>query len=225
MKNKLIKIILSSAVMLAVLFTGVAVCNAEDASSQEGAATDTVVTELIEKCAELPSAENVTLDDKELIMEIKQGYDSLDRAGKASLGADNLTKINECVTALEPYLLGYVVTKLEELPKKIRAKNKDRLVEIYNEYDILSDDAKESIDPELSKKFLDAVKEYAPELLGDEADAQDNDGEQTEETTETASSGILGMHAWEFAILCLLSVVIVLNIVLIVFAAVKIFGK
>ncbi len=210
MKNN-IKAILTFILTLIVLMGCVCTANAEGVD----------IEALKEKCAQLPTVKTLSIEHKDLIVEVKAEYDKLSITEKGQLGADNLAKISEITTAFEPLLLGDTVTRTNELPEKIKKKHKKEVVAIYKQYSVLSDEAKESFDATKFEKLNAAVKELAPELLG-EGEA----GNAEQKTEQTSSQTlILGMYIWEFVIIVFLALVTLLNIALIVLVAIKVLGK
>lgn len=189
----------------------------ESTSSEEIPAK---IQELIEKCSKLPIADDVTEEHGDLIIEVKQAYDSLERSDKALVGGDNITKITTAYNAYLPYLIGRIVEKLEALPKRIKDKHKDQLVDIYGEFSLLTDEEKDSLDPELVEKYMEGVKKVAPELLGEEAQNEEASAENKTEKTQ-----ILGMYIWELAVVIFLVLILCFNVFLIVFSAIKLFKE
>ncbi len=202
---------------------------AEEASTPDAAAGDAAtgetvevskdVQEIIDLLGKLPAADKVTEKDGKNIKKIRKLYIGLESSDKKALGADNLTAINDTYTAYLPYLIADVLEGMESLPKRVKAKDADKLKEIYANYELLNDDALESLDQDTVDKFLVNCKKFVPEVLGDKAD----DIKVDEKDTGSAAPTILGMLIWEFAILVLLALVILFNIALIVFTSIKIF--
>lgn len=221
MKKILLRLVLIALAAMTVL-SGMTVF-ADEAAAEQSASSETssAVSTLVDDISKLPLAKNVTIEDKDAILKVKRAYDALERSDKAQLGADNLAKINEVYAAFEPLLLADVATRAEALPKRAKEKDKDTVTELYNDYKLLSDEALESLDPDLVKKLEKAVEKVAPELVEDGKD------KETEETkTEKKSKPVwktMGMTGWEFAILVFLAVIILFNVAMIAVASVKIF--
>lgn len=175
---------------------------------------------IIDDCAKLPGADDVTAEHGELIVRAKSAYDKLERSDKALVGSDNITKLSVAYNAYLPYLIGGIVEKLEALPKKIKDKHKDQLTEIYTEYSLLTAEEKDSLDPELVKKYEDGLRKVAPELLGEDAVT-----EETPADTKAEKVEIFGMYIWELALVAFIALVICFNVFLLVFTAIKLFKE
>ena len=195
-----------------------------DAATGDAATGETVelskdVQEIIDLLGKLPAADKVTEKDGKNIKKIRKLYIGLEASDKKTLGADNLTKLNDTYTAYLPYLIADVLEGMESLPKRVKAKDSDKLKDVYANYELLNDDALDSLDKDTVDKFLVNCKKFAPEILGDKAD----DIKVDEKDTGSDAPTILGMLIWEFAILVMLALVILFNIALIVFTSIKIF--
>ena len=197
---------------------------AEDASSEQDSSSQTssAVTALVSEVEKLPLAKNVSIKDKDLILKVKREYDALEKSDKAQLGAENLEKINSVYAAFEPLLLADVASRIDALPKRVKEKNKSDVKKLYEDYQMLSSEALESLDLSLIKKLEKAVEKVVPELIKDE----DKSSQREDNSNKKASKPVwqkMGMTAWEFFLLAFLSVTILFNVAMIIVASVKIF--
>ena len=217
---------LTSLIVLVLCLVMVFTASAFSVQAEETEEVDTaaVVAELTELCGQLPDADNVTAEDGEIIIKAKKLHDALDMNARAELGTDNLKKVADAYTAYTPFMLNQVVQDIKELPKNVKEKDKDKVVDIYERFSMLSDESKEAMNADRVKQLEKAVKKVAPELLGDDAAAEEEGkkDEKDENTKKTSSSTILGMAIWEFICIAVLALIVIANIVLIVVALTKI---
>lgn len=193
---------------------------AEDASAEKEVSS--AVSSLVSEVEKLPLAKNVSINDKDLILKVKREYDALEKTDKAQLGAENLEKINSVYAAFEPYLLADVASRIDALPKRVKEKNKSDVKKLYEDYQMLSKEALESLDSSLVKKLENAVSKVAPELIND----KDKSSQSKQSSNKKTSKPLwqkMGMTAWEFFLLAFLSLTILFNIAMIVVASFKIF--
>lgn len=193
---------------------------AEDASAEKEVSS--AVSSLVSEVEKLPLAKNVSINDKDLILKVKREYDALEKTDKAQLGAENLEKINSVYAAFEPYLLADVASRIDALPKRVKEKNKSDVKKLYEDYQMLSKEALESLDSSLVKKLENAVRKVAPELIND----KDKSSQSKQSSNKNTSKPLwqkMGMTAWEFFLLAFLSLTILFNIAMIVVASFRIF--
>lgn len=221
MQKKLTSLI-ALVLCLVMVFTASTFC--VQAEETEEVDTAAVVAELTELCGQLPDPDNVTAEDGEMIVKAKKLHDALDMNARAELGTENLQKVADAYVAYTPFMLNQVVQDIKELPKNVKEKHKDKVVDIYERFTMLSDESKEAMNADRVKQLEDAVKKVAPELLGDDAAAEEEGkkDEKDENTKKTSSSTILGMAIWEFICIAVLALIVIANIVLIVVALTKI---
>jgi len=219
MSNFLKKAIVFLMVFI-IAFGGIQVMAAEATDEKKAEEIPAEIQAIIDDCAKLPVPDDVTAEHGELIVKVKSAYDKLERSDKALIGSENVTKLSVAYTAYLPYLIGGIVEKLEALPKKIKDKHKDQLVEIYDEYSLLTTEEKDSLDPELVKKYEDGLRKVAPELLGEDAIT-----EETPTDTKAEKVEIFGMYIWELALVAFIALVICFNVFLIVYTAIKLFKE
>lgn len=218
MKKLFLRIAVLSLTVISVLSSFTVL--AEDASAEKEVSS--AVSSLVSEVEKLPLAKNVSINDKDLILKVKREYDALEKTDKAQLGADNLEKINSVYAAFEPYLLADVASRIDALPKRVKEKNKSDVKKLYEDYQMLSKEALESLDPSLVKKLENAVRKVAPELITD----KDKSSQSKQSSNKKTSKPLwqkMGMTAWEFFLLAFLSLTILFNIAMIVVASFKIF--
>lgn len=218
MKKLFLRIAVLSLTVISVLSSFTVL--AEDASAEKEVSS--AVSSLVSEVEKLPLAKNVSINDKDLILKVKREYDALEKTDKAQLGAENLEKINSVYAAFEPYLLADVASRIDALPKRVKEKNKSDVKKLYEDYQMLSKEALESLDSSLVKKLENAVRKVAPELIND----KDKSSQSKQSSNKKTSKPLwqkMGMTAWEFFLLAFLSLTILFNIAMIVVASFKIF--
>lgn len=218
MKKLFLRIAVLSLTVISVLSSFTVL--AEDASAEKEVSS--AVSSLVSEVEKLPLAKNVSINDKDLILNVKREYDALEKTDKAQLGAENLEKINSVYAAFEPYLLADVASRIDALPKRVKEKNKSDVKKLYEDYQMLSKEALESLDSSLVKKLENAVRKVAPELIND----KDKSSQSKQSSNKKTSKPLwqkMGMTAWEFFLLAFLSLTILFNIAMIVVASFKIF--
>lgn len=218
MKKLFLRIAVLSLTVISVLSSFTVL--AEDASAEKEVSS--AVSSLVSEVEKLPLAKNVSINDKDLILKVKREYDALEKTDKAQLGAENLEKINSVYAAFEPYLLADVASRIDALPKRVKEKNKSDVKKLYEDYQMLSKEALESLDSSLVKKLENAVSKVAPELIND----KDKSSQSKQSSNKKTSKPLwqkMGMTAWEFFLLAFLSLTILFNIAMIVVASFKIF--
>lgn len=218
MKKLFLRIAVLSLTVISVLSSFTVL--AEDASAEKEVSS--AVSSLVSEVEKLPLAKNVSINDKDLILKVKREYDALEKTDKAQLGAENLEKINSVYAAFEPYLLADVASRIDALPKRVKEKNKIDVKKLYEDYQMLSKEALESLDSSLVKKLENAVRKVAPELINDKDKSSQSKQSSNKKTSKPLWQKI-GMTAWEFFLLAFLSLTILFNIAMIVVASFKIF--
>lgn len=171
---------------------------------------------LKEICSTLPNEKTVSLAHKDDIITAKKMYDSMDTSQKIELGSENVSKIAVAFEAFTPLLLGDVVTRIEEIPEKVKKANKDEVKTLWEDYNLLPEDARVAVNKKLAKKLNDAVKATNPELLGDEAK------DEQEENKNEKEKGKSNFKIWEIVVLSVLAFFILFNIVMVIIVAFKI---
>lgn len=218
MKKLFLRIAVLSLTVISVLSSFTVL--AEDASAEKEVSP--AVSSLVSEVEKLPLAKNVSINDKDLILKVKREYDALEKTDKAQLGAENLEKINSVYTAFEPYLLADVASRIDALPKRVKEKNKSDVKKLYEDYQVLSKEALESLDSSLVKKLENAVRKVAPELINDKDKSSQSEDSSNKKTSKPLWQK-MGMTAWEFFLLAFLSLTILFNIAMIVVASFRIF--
>lgn len=218
MKKLFLRIAVLSLTVISVLSSFTVL--AEDASAEKEVSS--AVSSLVSEVEKLPLAKNVSINDKDLILKVKREYDALEKTDKAQLGAENLEKINSVYAAFEPYLLADVASRIDALPKRVKEKNKSDIKKLYEDYQVLSKEALESLDSSLVKKLENAVRKVAPELINDKDKSSQSEDSSNKKTSKPLWQK-MGMTAWEFFLLAFLSLTILFNIAMIVVASFRIF--
>lgn len=218
MKKLFLRIAVLSLTVISVLSSFTVL--AEDASAEKEVSS--AVSSLVSEVEKLPLAKNVSINDKDLILKVKREYDALEKTDKAQLGAENLEKINSVYAAFEPYLLADVASRIDALPKRVKEKNKSDVKKLYEDYQMLSKEALESLDSSLVKKLENAVRKVAPELINDKDKSSQSEDSSNKKTSKPLWQK-MGMTAWEFFLLAFLSLTILFNIAMIVVASFRIF--
>ena len=193
MKKLFLRIAVLSLTVISVLSSFTVL--AEDASAEKEVSS--AVSSLVSEVEKLPLAKNVSINDKDLILKVKREYDALEKTDKAQLGAENLEKINSVYAAFEPYLLADVASRIDALPKRIKEKNKSDVKKLYEDYQMLSKEALESLDSSLVKKLENAVRKVAPELINDKDKSSQSEDSSNKKTSKPLWQK-MGMTAWEF---------------------------
>lgn len=218
MKKLFLRIAVLSLTVISVLSSFTVL--AEDASAEKEVSS--AVSSLVSEVKKLPLTKNVSINDKDLILKVKREYDALEKTDKAQLGAENLEKINSVYAAFEPYLLADVASRIDALPKRVKEKNKSDVKKLYEDYQMLSKEALESLDSSLVKKLENAVRKVAPELINDKDKSSQSEDSSNKKTSKPLWQK-MGMTAWEFFLLAFLSLTILFNIAMIVVASFRIF--
>lgn len=218
MKKLFLRIAVLSLTVISVLSSFTVF--AEDSSAEKEVSS--AVSSLVSEVEKLPLAKNVSINDKDLILKVKREYDALEKTDKAQLGAENLEKINSVYAAFEPYLLADVASRIDALPKRVKEKNKSDVKKLYEDYQMLSKEALESLDSSLVKKLENAVRKVAPELINDKDKSSQSEDSSNKKTSKPLWQK-MGMTAWEFFLLAFLSLTILFNIAMIVVASFRIF--
>ena len=118
------------------------------------------VSELIERINALPDSEHITLDDKEEFKKIKKAYDSLSDGEFNQLPAECILKVTGDYEALCLLMMPDIVERIKALPdvKKLTAKDKETVLELYDDYEFLNDDCKAAIASKHSDKLKEAYE-------------------------------------------------------------------
>ncbi len=109
----------------------------------------------------LPSYENLTLDDKEYIDELKEIYDGMSKYEKSFMASslvDRLNKASDRMNELVKDLIGDFMTAMDELPAKedLTIKDKEKIDKVNEMYKGMSDFEKKLV----SKEHKDKLTEY-----------------------------------------------------------------
>lgn len=190
--------------------------------------TETIDIEQIKEiCTRLPNEKTVKMEHKDDILTAKKAYDAMDTEQKLALGSENIAKISVAYDAFIPLLMTDVVARIEQLPEKAEKADKDTVTVLWEDFSLLTTDAKESVNKKLVKKLKTTVKAVDSSLLSEEdlqALQQEEQKAKEEEEAKNAQAGAPAFHAWEVIVLGVLAMVILFNIVMIVVVAVKIFS-
>ena len=109
----------------------------------------------------LPSYENLTLDDKEYIDELKEIYDGMSKYEKSFMASslvDRLNKASNRMDELVKDLIGDFMTAMDELPAKedLTIEDKEKIDKVNEMYKGMSDFEKKLV----SKEHKDKLTEY-----------------------------------------------------------------
>ena len=109
----------------------------------------------------LPSYENLTLDDKEYIDELKEIYDGMSKYEKSFMASslvDRLNKASDRMNELVKDLIGDFMTAMDELPAKedLTIEDKEQIDKVNEMYKGMSDFEKKLV----SKEHKDKLTEY-----------------------------------------------------------------
>ncbi len=109
----------------------------------------------------LPSYENLTLDDKEYIDELKEIYDGMSKYEKSFMASslvDRLNKASDRMNELVKDLIGDFMTAMDELPAKedLTIEDKEKIDKVNEMYKGMSDFEKKLV----SKEHKDKLTEY-----------------------------------------------------------------
>lgn len=144
--------------------TTVTVSEGGDISEQEGTSVEEVV-KLIEALPDPEVDGSITLDNKAEVMEAFYAYESLGTVQKDDFDATLAAKLSNVRYKLSLLLANDLVTRIKELPEtdKLEAKDADKIEEMYNDYNFLSDEIKDEIDQKYVEKLNEAY-EFISEL-------------------------------------------------------------
>ncbi len=213
------------AALFSVLLIVVFAFSSFAALAEDTAAID--VEQIKEICTRLPQKEeDVSLENKDDILTAKKAYDAMDTEQQLALGQENIAKISVAYQAFIPLLLGDVTERIEELPEDATQADPDTVKTLWEDYGLLTPEAKEAVNAKLAKKLRLAVREVDASLLGEEdlqALEEEEQKEQEEKNAEEAQTSPAAFSVWEVVILGILALVILFNIVMVIIVAVKIF--
>lgn len=109
----------------------------------------------------LPSYENLTLDDKEYIDELKEIYDGMSKYEKSFMAnalVDRLNKASDRMDDLVKDMIGDFMTAMDELPAKedLKLEDQEKIDRVNEMYNSMSDFEKNLV----SKEHKDKLEEY-----------------------------------------------------------------
>ena len=109
----------------------------------------------------LPSYENLTLDDKEYIDELKEIYDGMSKYEKSFMAkalVDRLNKASDRMNELVKDMIGDFMTAVDEFPLKedLKLEDKEKIDKANEMYNNMSDFEKKLV----SKEYKDKLTEY-----------------------------------------------------------------
>lgn len=118
----------------------------------------------------LPSQENLTLDDKEYIDELKEIYDGMSKYEKSFMAnalVDRLTKASDRMSELVKDMIGDFMKGMDELPAKedLTLEDKEKIDQLNERYKDMSDFEKKLVSKEHKNK-LEEYTEYMEGLAG-----------------------------------------------------------
>ena len=154
-----------------------------------------------------PSAEgSITLDNKKAAMEAFNAYESLTDIQKEDFDANLAAKLTQVRYKVSLLLATDLVDRIKALPEtdKLAGKDVDNILEMWDDYNFLSDEVKSEIDRKYVSKLEDAYK-YASEAK--------KTGSTKVTVDETFSK-------WQWAIIIACGVLIILGIAFNIIAAV-----
>lgn len=128
--------------------------NEEDA---EGTVSVADVTAMIEA---LPSALELTIEDKEAVKEAKRAYDALTADQKTEISSENTAKLTEVYNQAVVLILGNLKESISELPKakKLTIDDYDTVMALYDDYQFIGEENQSYLLEELREKLLEAVE-------------------------------------------------------------------
>ena len=102
----------------------------------------------------------VTLDHKEAIKAAKRMYDAFGDAELDAVEQKDSMKLSALYKAVSLLMVGDIVSRIENLPdaNKLKAKDKETVMAIKDDFDFISEETREAIDSDLRGKLADAVK-------------------------------------------------------------------
>ncbi len=120
----------------------------------------------------LPSYENLTLDDKEYIDELKEIYDGMSKYEKSFMAkalVDRLNKASDRMNELVKDMIGDFMTAVDEFPLKedLKLEDKEKIDKANEMYNNMSDFEKKLVSKEYKDKLTEYT-EYMKELGADE---------------------------------------------------------
>jgi len=163
MNKNIIRVI--SAVFALVLLIGV--CALPVSAADVSPEAEKVIA-LIKK---LPiDAKTVTVDNKADIVAAKLAYNELTPDQKLEISTDYLVILNGDYSAVMPYILANLVNTMKTLPDadEIKESEKDNIISLYIDYQLLDDTAKGAFSANHKEKLLSAVSRFAPDELTEE---------------------------------------------------------
>lgn len=118
--------------------------------------------EVISLLEALPEEDNITLNDKESIVKAYQAYQGLSEGEKEDIDSLLAAKLFKARTRLSHLLVGDVVTRIKKLPipEELTDKDKEEILSIWNDYEILTDEVKAELDEDIKQK-IKAAYEFA----------------------------------------------------------------
>lgn len=203
------------SLVLAILLIFLCAFSSFGVMAQENETLD--IAQVQEICERLPNEKTVSLDHKEDILAVKKAYDAMDTTKRIELGSENISKIAVAFESFTPLLLGDVVARIESLPKNVKKADKTEVKVLWEDYNLLPEDAKQAVNKQLAKILNDAVKATNPDLLGEEQ--TENNEKETEKKENTNST----FRIWEIIVLSILALLITFNIIMVIVVAIKIF--
>lgn len=108
----------------------------------------------------LPVSQLVTYADKDAVKAAKKAYDALSADMKTQLTAESAAKLAEVCNAMEPLILKNLVAALKKLPDTDKLTEADRAAveALYDDYNFLSQAAKDSMVAQYQEKLLAAIR-------------------------------------------------------------------
>lgn len=131
-----------------------------NASTETTTVTPKEVATMIEA---LPTADELTIEDKDAVKEAKRAYDALTADQKLELSTENIAKLNDVYNQAVVLILSNLKDSISELPKvnKLTSEDYDGVMELYDDYEFLGEENQSFLKQELREKLLAAVEKVA----------------------------------------------------------------
>jgi len=117
--------------------------------------------EFSQMLASLPDdSDLVTLANKDAIKSAKRMYDSFGDAELEAIEQKDSVKLSALCKAISNLMVGDIVSRIEALPEtsKLKSSDKENVMAIKDDFDFISDEAKEAIDSGLRDRLAKAVE-------------------------------------------------------------------
>jgi|GEM_PF-3444954 len=121
----------------------------------EAAESALEVLEASKTIEDLPSADQITIDDKDKVMAAKEAYDALSEEEKAKVSPEDKQKLDDAVNTIVAIEVSDVISALPEAGE-VTLADKVAIEAARSAYDALTDKQKAKVDPKIYSRLVNA---------------------------------------------------------------------